>query len=112
MIYLLGEQRLVPEEELLFLREAIACLRKVNSPTDFVVSEVKIERARQNKKWGQQDLQPAAWLAVLGEEYGEVCRAVCEGDTKGYREELVQVAAVAVQMIECLDRNGAQHDRD
>lgn len=55
-------------------------------------------------------------LTVLGEEYGEVCRALCKGFEAGLlpadelsdwraelREELVQVAAVAVAWIEALE---------
>lgn len=54
---------------------------------------------------------------VLGEEYGEVCRAVLErGYTDGQadgigdpelRAELVQVAAVAVAWVEAIDRRVA-----
>lgn len=40
---------------------------------------------------------------VLGEEFGEVCKAVLEGD-RGLRAELVQVAAVAVAWVEKIDR--------
>ena len=49
-------------------------------------------------------------LAVLGEEYGEVCRVLCEAitarqapDVEHLREELVQVAAVAVAWLEALE---------
>ncbi len=41
---------------------------------------------------------------VLGEEFGEVCRAVLEGDEANLREELIQVAAVAVAWVEAIDR--------
>lgn len=40
-------------------------------------------------------------LAILVEEVGEVARAMCEG--KGLRDELIQVAAVAVAWVERLD---------
>jgi hypothetical protein len=45
-------------------------------------------------------------LTVLVEEVGEVARAVLESDGRGLREELVQVAAVAVAWIEGLDAEG------
>jgi NTP pyrophosphatase (non-canonical NTP hydrolase) len=38
--------------------------------------------------------------AVLAEECGEVARAVLEVDMRGLRDELVQVAAVAVAWLE------------
>lgn len=71
--------------------------------------EVKTERSRQEKRWGEQNHSQEYWLSILGEEFGEVCKAVCEKnyDTKvkdNYRDELIHVAAVAIQMIECFDR--------
>jgi hypothetical protein len=73
------------------------------------IEEVIIERKRQDEKWGEQNHDPAKWLAILGEEFGEVCKAVCErlyaaGSNSEYRIELIHVAAVAVAMAECYDR--------
>lgn len=75
-----------------------------------VLEEVKEERARQDEKWGEQNHHPAEWLMILGEEVGEANKAALEAHFNGvcysdYRKELVQVAAVAVAMIECLDRS-------
>jgi hypothetical protein len=39
---------------------------------------------------------------VLGEEYGEVCRALLDDDASGLRRELAHVAAVAVAWMESL----------
>lgn len=62
------------------------------------------ERAKQDAKWGNQYFRtPSGWLAILGEEYGEVCEAVLEDWSGGYRAELVQVAAVAMAAIESYD---------
>ena len=79
-----------------------------------VMKEVKRERERQEVKWGQQDHHPFHALAILMEEVGEASQAavqaVGEPGKKGwteYRKELIQVAAVAVQMVEAFDRNGA-----
>jgi hypothetical protein len=74
------------------------------------------ERGRQLQKWGVQDHSPIEWLAILGEEVGEASKEVLEHHFTGHyapdperlnrlRAELVQVAAVAVAMIESLDRN-------
>lgn len=68
--------------------------------------EIAAEREAQDQKWGVQDHTPDRWLTILGEEYGEACKAVLEHDTEGYRTELIQVAAVAMAMIESLDRQG------
>ena len=70
-----------------------------------VLSEVHGERRRQDRKWGEQNHTPEGWIPILGEEFGEVCRAVYEKDAASYREELLHVAAVAVAMVECHDRN-------
>jgi hypothetical protein len=89
-----------------------------------VLGEVMQERAKQDRKWGEQNHHPPFWSMILGEEVGEANKAglemvVCEmrdapqesvefwrGE---YRKELVQVAAVAVAMIECIDRSVVQN---
>lgn len=84
--------------------------------TNLILDEVCGERSRQEAKWGVQNHEPLAWLPILAEEAGEVARALCDMSTakdpsalksavENYREELIQVAAVAVAMVECLDRN-------
>jgi NTP pyrophosphatase (non-canonical NTP hydrolase) len=70
-----------------------------------VIREVHIERDRQQALWGEQNHHPDYWLSILAEEFGEVARAICERDWENYREELIHVAAVAVSMAECFDRN-------
>ena len=70
-----------------------------------VFNEIREERQRQDEKWGVQNHNPFIWLGIIGEEQGEVCHAVLEKDWDNYREELIQVAAVAVSMIQCYDRN-------
>ncbi len=94
--------------------------------TTNVLQEVLNERARQNQKWGEQN-----WPFALATKYGpiaetakkncdnahkagkltwneilteEVMEAFAESSSRKKREELIQVAAVAVAMIECIDR--------
>lgn len=77
------------------------------------LAAVSAERDRQQAlwagphDWGHGDCSGdgvalAVKVAVLGEEFGEVARAVLERDTAALRTELVQVAAVAVAMLESL----------
>lgn len=79
--------------------------------------DIQGERERQEAKWGQQDHHPVYWLGILAEELGEVAQLAIEGDpfaqrgqrtyaasTALLREELVQLAAVAVAAIEHIDR--------
>jgi hypothetical protein len=88
--------------------------------TPRALADVLAERFRQEKKWGQQDHDPCVYLTILGEEYGEMCRAAIEARVafrkvpssgvlydehiRHLREEAVQTAAVALAIIECLDR--------
>lgn len=59
------------------------------------------ERFRQNIKWGKQNHDNGKWLAILGEEFGEVCEVMQEGsiasketDASNLYKELIHVAAV------------------
>lgn len=82
--------------------------------TDGVLAELKRERERQQAKWGEQNLHPAIWLMIIGEEVGEANKAALEHllgnkpDLVDYRAELVQVAAVVVNAIESFDRQQRQ----
>lgn len=79
--------------------------------TKTVLEEISKERSSQDKKWGEQNHDMADWYTILGEEVGAVGKAICEHKLQKIyaasriREELVQVAAVAVSMIESYDRN-------
>jgi len=101
-----------------------------------IFTEICAERKRQNEKWGEQnppmlyagfdyarcktnleiirnenDLargkDNGCWYNILAEEFLE---AFLETEPEKQREELVQVAAVAVQIIEYLDRRIGQNE--
>jgi NTP pyrophosphatase (non-canonical NTP hydrolase) len=75
----------------------------------FGISEVIQERKRQDKKWGaDRKLHPLVWLCILGEEVGEANEAVLKEDGVNYREELIQVAAVAIAAAEGYDNHGIE----
>lgn len=70
------------------------------------------ELARQDAKWGEQNHHPFHYLAILGEEYGEACQAAVQATGEpgkatwtDYADELVQIAAVAVAMLEAFYRD-------
>lgn len=82
-----------------------------------VYDEIRQERQRQLDKWKIQNHLPIEWLPILMEEVGEVSREALENHFpvykpfkgfENYRKELIQVAAVAVAMIESLDRNSSK----
>jgi len=81
-----------------------------------IFEEIRKERRRQYEKWGEQNHRPLVWTSILGEEYGAVCKEALESNfemddvsfrlrLENYRRECIQVAAVAVAMLECLERN-------
>lgn len=94
-----------------------------------IIRDVLAERRRQDAKFGEQNHPPQDWLAILAEEVGEFSRAhmdlyytqplepgvsieernafqaSIDAKRRHLREELVQVAAVAIAMLECADRN-------
>ena len=85
--------------------------------TDTALESVNQERDEQHLKWGTQRHDWPVWLTVLAEEQGELAQAILrlrEAEHQGLdglrptilvemRNEAVQVAAVAVAMIEHID---------
>lgn len=68
----------------------------------YIYSDITAERRRQDEKWGDQVHSPATWMAILAEEFGEAAGAMLEGKSS-WREELIQVAAVVVAIVEAYD---------
>lgn len=75
-----------------------------------VLQNVTDERIRQINKWGPQYHDDSTWMLILSEEVGEVAKSIIDrihngsADIAETRKELVQVAAVAVAWLECLDK--------
>jgi NTP pyrophosphatase (non-canonical NTP hydrolase) len=72
--------------------------------------DVVEERRRQDQVWGEQEHDDPLWLAILTEEVGEAAEGVLHeifGGPTVTRLEVVQVAAVALAWIECMDRRVA-----
>lgn len=98
-----------------------AAARKAPSPNmlrDGILTDIAYERDRQEDIGRRKREQGIGWTScadpymaggddrrsvVLGEEFGEVCKAVLE-HTPNLRDELIQVAAVAVAWAEAIDR--------
>lgn len=86
----------------------------IQTPEMSIVAGLVIEeRARQLAKWGDQSNRSwGDWSMILGEEYGELCEAMYEtaiktehskpelGGLDAIRREAVQVAAVAMAIVE------------
>jgi len=70
-----------------------------------ILSLVQDERDCQQRKWGIQTHSIPEWMTILGEEYGEACKAGLESEYRGeplknLEKELVQVMAVALAILE------------
>lgn len=82
--------------------------RLISVERDSIFMDIHEERERQDAKWGDaidRDLALTTWLTVLVEEVGEAAEAILKGPRRSQgrgqlRAELIQVAAVAVAMIE------------
>jgi len=79
------------------------------------------ERRDQDAKWGEQNHAPEWWLAILMEEVGELAQAILEthfknpdgsphGGAVNIQKEAVQCAAVALALVEYLNRNDATRE--
>ncbi len=89
---------------------------RVTEHLDEVLSDVRLERERQFRKFGDENFMSTGtdsqMLACLAEEFGEVAKEVCEGEMFGHDtdgnlyKELIQVAAVASGMAERMRRDG------
>lgn len=66
--------------------------------TNDVYDDVYDEMLRQDDKWGDQSSNSlGTWFSILGEEVGEAHTAHLNDNLSHLAEELIQVAAVAVQ---------------
>ncbi len=74
------------------------------------VMDVLAERERQHAKWGEQYHEMPVWLAILSEECGELSEATLHQlfggpQAENVLAEAVQVAAVALQIVEFIRRH-------
>jgi NTP pyrophosphatase (non-canonical NTP hydrolase) len=71
------------------------------------VMDVLFERDRQMAKWGIQTHSMYKWLAILTEEVGEFAEPTLGTSRDALRGEAIQVAAVALAIVEFIDRYAA-----
>lgn len=75
---------------------------------DKALTDVVSERHRQDRKFNDSPYWPDNFgvkLSILTEEVGEVAKAILENGESSdeLRDELIQVAAVAVKWVESID---------
>jgi len=82
---------------------------RIGSSTRVIAGEIVKGRVAAHEKHGENSIEavPASetgrWLAILGEEFGEVCRALTYDQNMNLRDELLDVASVAVAWIAAID---------
>lgn len=66
------------------------------------LSAIQNERFRQHRKFGHEPLStPMEFGITAGEEYGEICRALCQGkNIEEVRKEAIQLAAVCIAWLD------------
>lgn len=69
-----------------------------------VIEDVFNERKRQDQKWGEQNHHPYKWMSILSEEVGEASEAVLQSNLSNFYNEIVQVAAVSISILEAIKR--------
>ncbi len=81
----------------------------MSDPRSAVLSRVLSERLIHDAKYGLECHHSVArWMVVLGEEFGEVCRAIREGDIPHLEDELIQLAAATMAFAEDIKANGVE----
>ena len=75
----------------------------VTDTTSAILDSLRAEMERQEEIHGSDSHQPLYWHAILGEEMGEVARALVEYNLAACRQELIQVAASAIAFALTLD---------
>lgn len=76
-----------------------------------IINDVMAERSRQDEKWGEQNHSAYVWASIIGEEYGEMCKAINEFGFNPTPEteqdiytEAIQTMASCMAMLECMER--------
>lgn len=75
-----------------------------------IIADVLAERKRSDEKWGEQNHGAYRWASIIGEEYGEMCKAINEFgfnptlETKqDVYSETIQTIASCMAMLECME---------
>ena len=58
------------------------------------------ERTRQLLKWGQQRHLDSDWYIITAEEFGEIAKAILQGELKNIQIEIIQTIACLVGWLE------------
>lgn len=81
------------------------------------LDQILDERKRMEKAYGEQNQDPFAWQCLLGGEFGDTAKAILEhrfslGRVEDIEKEAIQMAAVALAFVECLERGTWKYPQD
>lgn len=66
-----------------------------------ILELIKVERDRQDTKWGKNSHNPIVWYLIAQEEMSEINKGLLKGDKwDAIQHEIVQLAAVCVAWLE------------
>ena len=71
-----------------------------------IFEQINEHRKFQDEKFGAENKAntPYRWLTIATEEFGEVAKAILDGEPKeNLKKELIQLAAVCVQWLEKME---------
>lgn len=76
--------------------------------SDKIIEDVHREARRQDELFDNENNTITAWIAILGEEFGELCAEALTSSFTGMtpanlRDEAIQVATVALRIVEEYD---------
>ena len=75
-----------------------------------IFDRISYERENQDLKWGDRSISEnrlpyTMWITILSEEVGEAAKEVLEKNKENLKKEILQVAAVAVAILEVLEND-------
>jgi hypothetical protein len=101
-------------DEVIALRGALAEAQereqRVRAMMGRALADIQAQREANHIRWGDMSIENrppdyVGWLPTLGEEFGEVCRALClEGERDRLRPELIDLVAVGLMWLDSIDR--------
>jgi hypothetical protein len=92
------------------LAEAQERERRVRAMMGRALADIQAQREANHIRWGDKSIENRppdyeGWLPTLGEEFGEICRALClEGERTRLRSELIDLVAVGLMWLDSIDR--------
>lgn len=92
--------------------EQFCSITEATSKQTQIFAAMILERKRQDEKWGEQNHFAERWVTIIGEEYGEMCKAVNEFSfnptpktEQDIYTETIQTMASCLAMLECMQRS-------